>query len=176
MRRRGGAPAAAGPGPAAGPDRFKMKEKIASIGDDFWIETMAGRKAYYVDGKALRLRETVVLKEARGGELFQIQSKVVAIKDKMAIEKDGREVAVVKKALVTPLRDRMTVNVTGGPDIEVKGNILAHEYTMERGGRRICEVSKRWVSIRDIYTVEAAAGEDPAFLLAVTVVIERMTD
>jgi uncharacterized protein YxjI len=30
-----------------------MRQKIVSIGDDFWIENERGEKVYKVDGKAL---------------------------------------------------------------------------------------------------------------------------
>ena len=57
----------------------------------------------------------------------------------MAVSKPhGREVAVVKHALISPLRDKMSANMADGPDIEIRGNILNHEYTMERRGKRIC--------------------------------------
>lgn len=165
-----------GPGHAdSGPDRYKMQEHIFTIGDDFWIETMRGRRAYKVDGKAIRLRNTLLLEDPHGREVYHIQSKVIAIKDKMAVtDPHGRDVAVMTHALVSPLRDRMTANVPGGPDIDIKGNILNHEYTMERRGKRICEVSKRWVAIRETYTVEIDAGEDDALILALTVVVDQM--
>jgi uncharacterized protein YxjI len=172
---KGGGDEGKGPRGNDGPDRYKMREKILSIGDDFWIETERGRRAYLVDGKALRLRNTLLLKDARGGEVYQIQSKVLAVKDTMAVEKpNGREVAVIKHALISPLRDRMTANMAEGPDIEIRGNILNHEYTMERRGKRVAEVSKKWIALRDTYTVEVAGGEDDALILALTIVVEQM--
>jgi uncharacterized protein YxjI len=157
------------------PDRYKMREKIFSIGDDDWIETQRGRRAYKVDGKALRLRNTLVLEEPRGNPVYEIQAKVLAVKDTMAISKPhGRDVAVVKHALISPLHDKMSANMTGGPDIEIRGNILNHEYKMERRGKRVAEVSKKWLAIRDTYTVEIEPGEDDALILALTVVVEQM--
>jgi uncharacterized protein YxjI len=47
-----------------------MNEKPVSIGDDHWIENEAGERAFYIDGKAFRLRETLVLKNRHGNELF----------------------------------------------------------------------------------------------------------
>jgi len=38
--------------------RYQMREKMLSIGDDFWIEDDQGERAFRVDGKALRLRKT----------------------------------------------------------------------------------------------------------------------
>jgi len=158
-----------------GPDRYKMREQILSIGDDYWIETQKGRRAYKVDGKALHLRKTLILEDTRGQALYEVQANPIAIKDKMSVSKPrGRDVATVRKALLTPLRDRLTANMADGPDIEIHGNLLNHEYKMERRGKRICEVSKRWIALRDTYTVEIDAGEDDALILALTVVVEQM--
>jgi uncharacterized protein YxjI len=49
---------------------------------------------------------------------------------------------VVKKALITPLRDRWIVKLADGPDLEVKGNIVEHEYTIEDGRTKVAEVSR----------------------------------
>ena len=76
----------------------------------------------------------------------------------MEIERDGKTVATVKKALITPLRDRFSVEVEGGEDMEAKGNIVDHEYKIERGGDKVAEVSKRWFRVRDTYGIEVAPG------------------
>jgi uncharacterized protein YxjI len=157
-----------------GPDRYKMREKIVSIGDDYWIETQRGRRAYHVDGKALRLRDTLKFQDTAGRELYEIQTKLIPIKETMSVTKGNREVAVVKKALLTPLRDRLTAHMAGGPDIDIHGNLLAHEYKMERRGKRVAEVSKKWLAIADTYTIEIAPGEDDALILALCVVIEQI--
>ena len=35
-------------------DRYQMREKLLSIGDAFWIKDESGRRAFKVNGKALR--------------------------------------------------------------------------------------------------------------------------
>jgi uncharacterized protein YxjI len=85
-----------------------------------------------------------VLEAPGGEELFTIQEKKLSVRDKMEIERDGRKVATIKKALVTPLRDRYSIEIEGGPDLEAKGNIVDHEYEFKRDGDKIAEVSKRW--------------------------------
>ena len=37
--------------------RFQMRQKLLSLGDDYWIEDEYGDRVFKVDGKALRLRE-----------------------------------------------------------------------------------------------------------------------
>ena len=158
-----------------GGTKYRMQEKLFSIGDDFWIENEAGEHAFKVDGKALRLRDTLVLEGPGGGELFTIQEKKLSVRDKMEIERDGHTVATVKKALVSPLRDRFSIEVEGAPDLEAKGNVVDHEYKIERDGDQIAEVSKRWFRVRDTYGIEIAPEEDDALILAVTVCIDQMT-
>jgi uncharacterized protein YxjI len=155
--------------------RYRMQEKLFAIGDDFWIENEAGERAFKVNGKVLRVRDTLVLESPRGEELYSIQQKMLHIRDTMEIERDGRKVATVKKALVTPLRDRFSIDVEDGEDMEAKGNIVDHEYKIERGGDEIAEVSRRWFRVRDTYGVEIKPGPDAALILATVVCIDQMT-
>ena len=89
-------------------------------------------------------------------------------------DRDGRTVAAVKKALVSPLRDRWTVEVADGPDLDVKGNLVDHEYTIEDGRSTVAEVSRKWFRVADTYGVEVAPGQNPALMLAVTAVLDQM--
>ena len=154
--------------------RYTMREKLFSIGDDFWIETESGERAFKVNGKALRIRETLVLETPGGEELFTIQEKKLSVRDKMEIERGGKTVATIKKALVSPLRDRFSIEVEGGDDMTAKGNIVDHEYEFERDGDKVAEVSKRWLRVRDTYGIEVMPDQDDALILACTVCIDQM--
>jgi uncharacterized protein YxjI len=152
-----------------------MREKMFAIGDDFWIETEGGERAFKVNGKALRVRDTLVLESPSGDESLSIQEKKVRVRDTMEIERDGKTVATVKKALVSPLRDRYSIEVEGGDDLEAKGNIVEHEFKIERGGDQVAEVSKRWLRVRDTYGIEVTPGQDEALLLATAVCVDQMS-
>jgi uncharacterized protein YxjI len=77
--------------------------------------------------------------------------------------------------MITPLRERFSVDVKGGADLEAKGNIVDHEYTVERNGDSVAEVSKRWFRVRDTYGIEVEPGEDVGLVLAIAVCIDQMT-
>ena len=158
-----------------GGTKYRMREKLFAIGDDYWIENEAGERAFKVDGKALRVRDTLVLEDTSGAELFTVQEKKLHIRDTMEIERGGKTVAKVKKALITPLRERFSIEVEDGEDMEAKGNIVDHEFKIERGGDKVAEVSKRWFRVRDTYGIEIAPGQDDGLILAVTVCIDQMT-
>jgi uncharacterized protein YxjI len=157
-----------------GGTRYRMREKLFSIGDDFWIETEGGERAFKVNGKALRIRETFVLESPSGEQLFKIQERKLRIRDTMKIERDGDTVATVQKALITPLRDRFAIELEDGTELSAKGNIVDHEYEIERDGRKVAEISNGWFRIRDTYGIEIAPGENDALLLAATVCIDEM--
>jgi uncharacterized protein YxjI len=152
-----------------------MRQKMVAIGDDFWIENDQGQRVFKVDGKALRVRETLKFEDASGNELCTIQERMLRVKDSMEIEgPGGQRLAMVKKALISPLRDRWVVKIGDGPDLSVQGNILDHEYRIGEGRDQIAEISKKWFRLRDTYGVEIDPGHDDALILAVTVAIDMM--
>lgn len=156
--------------------RYQMREKLLSIGDDSWIEDDGGRRAFKVNGKALRLRKTLVLEDADGRDLFKIQDRPVRVRAVMEIEDaSGNHAATVKKAMITPLRERYKVDLATGGELSIQGNIVDHEFEIESGGTKIAEVSKKWFRVSDSYGVEVAPGQDAALLLAVTVCIDQMS-
>ena len=155
---------------------FRMRQRLVSIGDDYWIEDEQGQRAFKIDGKAMRIRDTLVLEDAAGRELLKIQERKLRVRDTMEIEgADGNTVATVKKALISPLRERFDVHVEGGADLEVQGNIVDHEYRITQGRDKVAEVSKKWFRVADTYGVEVAPGQDPALVLAIAAVVDNMT-
>lgn len=155
--------------------RYKIRQNLISIGDDFWIENEEGKKAFKVDGKVLRIRKTLVFEDANGRKLAQIQERLLTIKDTMVIEDaDGKDIATIKKALIAPFRDRWDVKVKNGPDLDVQGNILDHEYTIKQGRDKVAEISKKWFRLTDTYGVEIDSGQNDILILAIAVAIDMM--
>ena len=154
--------------------RYRMREKMLSIGDDFWIDTEDDRHAFKVNGKALRIRSTFILESPSGDELFKLQEKKLRVRDTMQLEHDGKTVATIKKALVSPLRERFNIELADGRELSAKGNIVDHEYKIERDGHQIAEISKRWFRVRDTYGIEVAPGENDGLILAAAICIDEM--
>lgn len=156
------------------PRRYQMREHLLSIGDDYWIEDESGERAFTVDGKAVRLRETFVLEDAAGRELAKIQERKLRVRDTMKIE-GATGSATVRKALIG-FRDRFEIDVDDGPDLKAHGNLVDHEYSIDRDGEQVASVSKKWFRVRETYGVEIEAGQDDALILAITVCVDAMTD
>jgi uncharacterized protein YxjI len=159
----------------AGVTRYQLRQRLVSIGDDFRITDQDGNLAYLVDGKALRVRSTLRFLAPDGTELYRIQEKLLRVRDTMNVQRpDGTVAARIQSALVSPLRDRWSIEVPGGEALHAMGNIVNHEYRIGRGGTTVATVSRRWFRVRDTYGVEIAAAEDAALLLTIVVVIDMM--
>jgi uncharacterized protein YxjI len=156
--------------------RYAVRERIFSIGDDFWITDDRGDKAFLVDGKALRVRQTFELKDGSGAIVAVVRKKLIAMRETMEIEQGGEPVATVRKALVSPLRHRSVIELSDGSELEAVGNILDHEFEIRPsgGGAPLARISRAWFTMRDRYGVDVAPGLDDALVLAMAVALDRV--
>jgi uncharacterized protein YxjI len=154
--------------------RYAVQEKLFSIGDDFWITDEHGDQAFLVDGKVLRLRQTLEIRDADGRVLVTVRKKLIAVHETMEIEQDGVLVATVRKALLSPLHHRSAVDLADGGQLEVVGNILDKEFEITAGGQVLARISRAWFRIRDTYGVDVAPGQDDVLFLAIAVALDRI--
>ena len=120
--------------------RYLLREKLLSIGDDFWIENDRGERVFRVDAKVLRVRDTVYIKDTHGTELIKLQKRLLRARDTMAIERGDERVATVRNAIIDPLRDRFTIDLASGGSMQAQGNILDHEYQITRDGIPVANI------------------------------------
>jgi len=154
--------------------RYVMKEKLLCLGDDYRIQDADGRDVYYVDGKVLTLRDTLIFQDLQGNELATIVKRLLSWGPTYEIRRDGELMAVVKKKLFTFFNCKFLVDVPGPDDLEAKGSFLEHEYSFRRGDRLVAQVSKKWFSWTDTYGVDVLPGEDDLLILASAVVIDQI--
>lgn len=153
--------------------RYLMKQKLFSLGDDFFIKDEAGHDVYFVDGKAISFGDKLSFQDADRNELAFIKQRVFSWGPTYEISRNGQVVAVVKKHIFALFHHRFTVDVPGPDDLEAEGNLTDHEYTFRRGDAVIATVSKQWFTLTDTYGVDVAPGEDPILLLASAVVVDE---
>lgn len=151
--------------------RFRMLSDIASLTEDFYIQNDLGKRAYKVDGKAATLRDTLLFRDMENRVRCKIRRRLGRLHDEMMIEgPESQQIAKVRKTALTTLRDRYLVAIGEQSDIEVRGNVLAHEYRIGN----IATVSKKWFHTKDSYGVDIAPGQDEPAILAATVCIDQM--
>jgi uncharacterized protein YxjI len=145
---------------------YLIRERLFDIGDDFDITDDDGRRLYHVDGKVLTLRDRLVIEDPSGQEVAAVHRHLVALRPTYEVTIGGEKVAEVRRRFFTPFREKFTIDIPGPDDLEISGDLLDHEFTVERDGRKVATVSKRWLSIRDTYGVQIADGEDHLLILA----------
>jgi len=122
----------------------------------------------------MHFRDTFVLEDAAGNEVAKIQERKMHIRDTMAIERGGKSIASVHKHLIG-FRDHIKVDLDGGGELKIKGNLTDHEYEIKGEHGKIAEISKKWFRVRDTYGVEIVPNQDDALILAITVAVQDMS-
>jgi uncharacterized protein YxjI len=145
---------------------YLIRERFLDLGDDFDITDESGAPIYHVDGKVLSLRDRLVIEDQSGQEVAAVHRQLIALRRTYTITIGGEKAAEMRKKFFTPFVDRYTIDIPGPNDLELRGDLLDHEYSVEREGREIASVSKKWFRIRDTYAVRIAEGEDDLLILA----------
>jgi uncharacterized protein YxjI len=155
---------------------YVIRERFFHIGDDFDVLDEHGNKLLRVDGKVFTMRNRVVIEDPSGQEVASVHRHLVALRPTFEIRIGGEKAAEVKKHLFTPFHDKFTIDVPGSDDLEMKGNLTDHEYVIEQGGNEVAAVSKRWLTIRDTYAVQIAAGVEPLLIIGAVLALDLAMD
>ncbi|WP_326660145.1 LURP-one-related/scramblase family protein [Streptomyces sp. NBC_00385] len=152
--------------------RLLVRERLFGIGDDYWIEDSDGRKVFLVDGKAMRVRDTFELKDAQGRIIVEIRQKLLSLRDTMLIERDGEQLAKVKRKRLSLLRNHYRVTLVDGTELDVSGKILDREFAVDYDGELLAQISRRWLTVRDTYGIDLVREDaDAGLLIAVAVCV-----
>ncbi|WP_017413384.1 LURP-one-related/scramblase family protein [Clostridium tunisiense] len=151
--------------------RYVINQKIFTFGDDFSIMDYTGREVYFVKGKVFSLGDKLKMYDNQGQEVVNIRQKIMAFLPEYYIDLYGQEVARVKKQF-TFFSQRFNIDSSLG-SYEICGNIVAHNFTIYKNGTLIAEASKKWLAIRDSYTVDIEESENHAFILALCIIIDQ---
>jgi uncharacterized protein YxjI len=155
---------------------YVIRERFFSFGDDFDVLDEQGNKVLHVDGKVLTVRDKVVIEDVHGEEVASVHRHLIALRPTYEIRIGGEKAAEVRKKLFTPFRDKFTIDVPGPDDLEMKGDLLDHEYVIEQDGREVAAVSKRWLTIRDTYAVQVTADVDPLLIIGSVLALDLALD
>jgi len=156
--------------------RYVIREKFFRLGEDSRITDEYGRPVFEVDGKVLSLHHTLVMRDMAGREVAKVQKHVISLRPTFEISRNGQEIAEVRKKLISPFVDRFTIDIPGPDDLEMKGSLLEHDYTIMQRGQVVATVSKRWIALTDTYGVDIAPGQDDALILASVLALDLAED
>jgi uncharacterized protein YxjI len=155
--------------------RYTLKERIFSLRESYYIQDETGQNAFEVRGKLLSLRDALTLHDLKTGETVNIHEKMLSLRPVYMIERPNQPDVAVRKDFINFLREGFTIDLPGNQtDLRIQGNILDMNYTITRDGATVAQSSKKWISLRDSYVVDIAAGEDPVLIIACALILDRM--
>jgi uncharacterized protein YxjI len=154
--------------------RYRVREKLLSLGDDFTVYDEDGNRALYVDGHFVGLTEKLSLYDGDGNKVGLLRKRMVSLRKVYDLYRDGTLFATISKDLLALFRDSFTVDVPGPNDYAVTGSFLDHEYAFHRRGKQVAQVSKAWFTLTDSYGVEVDDDEDEITILVTVIIIDQI--
>jgi uncharacterized protein YxjI len=152
-----------------------MKSKLGA-GRDFKVTKVDGDLAYIVDGK-MGGRPKADVKDDGGHTRYSVKGHLLGVPKKLEIhDARGAKVGTLKAKMISPIKDRETLHLADGTEWHLKGSLMEKDYRIKSGGRPVAEISQKWVTIRDAYSVDVADGYDPALVLALIWSVDRWVE
>ncbi|WP_269541021.1 LURP-one-related/scramblase family protein [Cerasicoccus fimbriatus] len=150
-----------------------MKEKFWSFSDDFSIKDANGQPIFFVKGKAFSWGDKLSFQDLQGNELAFISQKLLSFKPRFEIFRNGELFAEVTKEF-SWFKKEFLLDVPGPNDYSINGSFWQRNYTFERSGRVVAQVSREYFTWTDTYGVDIVDGEDDVAILAAVIVIDQV--
>jgi uncharacterized protein YxjI len=160
-----------------GPRRrgFLVWEKRLPIGNDYVIELDPGGPVFHVDGRLLRVRESLTITDEHGAEALRIQGQLLDARNVLAVVRDGVTLATVRKQADEAGGELYVVDLPGAERVEVLGDPAERAYRLAYRTAIVATISKAWRPLRTGYHARVVSEQDDAVVLAVTVCLDVMS-
>ncbi len=156
--------------------KYIIREKLFRLGEDSDILNENQQPVYTVDGKVFSLRNLLIIRDQTGNEVARVERKLLSLTPTYEITHDGQEVGEVRKHLFTPFHQRFSITIPGSQELEMTGDLLAHEFTVQEGEQTVATVSKKWFSLTATYGVDVAEGQNDVLILASVLALDLALD
>ena len=163
------------PPPADGWSRILFKSKLG-VGRDFEVSDAAGERILFVDGK-VGATPKAEIRDAQDAVRYTVKGQFLGIPKRMTISAaDGSQVAELKAKAFSMIKDKMTMTMADGSTWQVQGTLMEKNYSISSEGQPIVQISQKWLTVRDKYTVDYVSSLDPALVMAVVWAIDRWVE
>lgn len=153
---------------------YYFKEKFIKITDKYPILDEDKKPVYYVDQnfRLVGFKEKVY--DLDKNDIMTIKRKLISLFPTYDIEfADGEEMMV--KANLSLIKRSVDAVIKGGK-LKLKGSIFDHEFKVEYDNELIGEVSKKFFSLRDSYTLKVYDEKYTLHLIALCLCLNNMQD
>ena len=160
----------------AGWTRYQMKSKFGAGRDFRVLDPETEEQKFYVDGH-IGTRPKAEVQDAEGNDIYSVRGTLIGIPKHMTIsDAAGNEVAFLKAKTFSPIKSKMTLEMKSGDPWALEGEFLEKNYSITSGGAPIVNITQKWVTVRDTYTLDVAEGVDSGLALAVVWAVDRWVE
>ena len=148
--------------------KLYMKQKVFSWTEKFTVKDESGNDKYYVAGQFFSWGKKLHVTDLNGKEVAFISQKVFSFLPRYFVLIDGEQVAEIVKEF-TFFVPKYSVRGLGWT---IEGNLMAHDYTINKDGAPIVTIHKEWISWGDSYSLDIANPSDEIVALGVVLAID----
>lgn len=164
------------PPPPAGWSRYLVKARFGAGRDFAVLDPASEEQRFFVDGK-MGARPKAEVLDAAGQVLYRVTGRMLGIPKHMTIaDAAGTEVASLRAKAFSPIKTRMTLEVASGEPWTLEGSFIEKNYSVSAGGRQVVQITQKWVTVRDTYTLDVAEGVDVGLALAILWAVDRWVE
>ena len=151
-----------------------VKNKFFSFGGGSKVEDEAGNALYRVKGIFLSWTRRKRLVDLNGNVLYKIRNKwpTFLLHSAFICDVDGNKLLKLKQNL--RFKHPFVVQDCSD-DIQIEGYPLTG-MQVTRNGEFLGNIKKEFWALRDYYVLDIPDGQDPTFLIALTVAIDNVHD
>ena len=149
-----------------------MKQKVFSLKDKFSIQDARGEDKYYVEGKVFSFGKKLRIYDTQGNELAFVNQKLLSFLPQFSVEINGQQAAVIHKKL-SFLKPKYVID---GPNWEVQGDFLGHDYQITENGSPIVSIHKKWMAWGDTFELDIVDESREILTVATVLAIDAVMD
>ena len=151
-----------------------VKNKYVSWGGSSKVEDEAGNALYRVKGKVFSWTKKKRLLDLNGNLLYRIRNKwpTFLMHSALICDVDGNKLCKVRQRLSF---SRLYSVEDCSDDIQIDGVPLSG-MNVTRNGEYIGTITRKFWSLRDYFVLDIPNGQDPTFMIALTIAIDNIHD
>ncbi|GCF93335.1 hypothetical protein NRIC_12260 [Enterococcus florum] len=152
--------------------KLYIKQKVFSIGEKFTVMDEQQNPRYYVEGSFMKIPKSFKVEDEQGHVISTITKKVFSLLPKFYVEIDGKDMIEISKEL-TFLKAKYTIDAEG---VNVEGDWWDMDFVVEKNGKKIADINKRWISWGDTYEVTIFDEAYEHLIISLVIAIDRVKD
>lgn len=154
--------------------RYIFKEKFFKITDKYWIKDEDGKDSFYLDQDFTFMGYKASVFDPHRQRLFTINKKIISLLPKFFVDfEDGSEMTVNQR--FTLLRKSIDVDTDFGT-INLKGSVWDYNFLISLDGKKIGEVSRKFISLTDHYVLTVYDESYTLAMLALVICLNKIHD